>query len=135
MIQRIQSLYLLLVLIIGIVGLFSPVWKIDENPLLIGFDNLYILALFALESVLALIAIFMFKKRKLQFVLGRLNILINLILLGVFGYYSLTFSGEMKISEKEIWFLLPFVSIVFLFMANKAIQKDEELVKSVDRLR
>lgn len=135
MIQRIQSLYLLIVVIIGSIAMFSPMWKLNENPLIIGFENIYILALFAIEIVLALVAIFMFKNRKLQFVLGRLNILINLILLGIFGYYSLTFSGEMKISEKEIWFLIPFVSIVFITMANKAIQKDEELVKSVDRLR
>lgn len=135
MIQRIQSLYLLVVVIIGVIAMFSPLWQLNENPLIIGFENMYILSLFAVEIVLAFVSIFLFKNRKLQFVIGRLNILINLILLGIFGYYSLTFSGEMKISEKEIWLLIPFVSIVFLFMANKAIRKDEELVKSVDRLR
>jgi hypothetical protein len=31
--------------------------------------------------------------------------------------------------------MLPFVSIVLLVLANKAIQKDEKLVKSSNRLR
>ncbi len=67
--------------------------------------------------------------------LVRLNILINIILLGVFGYYTQTFSGETLVSEKEIGLVIPFVSIVFLYLANLAIKKDEDLVKSVDRLR
>jgi hypothetical protein len=41
----------------------------------------------------------------------------------------------MQISEKGIGMFLPIISIVLLVMANKAIKKDEALVKSVDRLR
>jgi protein-S-isoprenylcysteine O-methyltransferase Ste14 len=80
-----------------------------------------------------------FKKRKNQFVIGRLNIILNLILLGLFVYQSLNVSGEtdkdIVVSEKGIGMLLPIVSIVFLSLANRAIKKDEDLVKSVDRLR
>ena len=78
----------------------------------------------------------MFKNRKFQFVLGRLNIILNFILLGLFVYRSLSISGETSdVSEKGIGILLPIFSIVFLVLANKAIKKDEDLVKSVDRLR
>jgi hypothetical protein len=77
----------------------------------------------------------MYKNRKLQFVLGRLAIILNFILLGFFVYQSLMVSGEAEASEKGIGMLLPIVSIVFLALANKAIKKDEDLVKSVDRLR
>ena len=77
----------------------------------------------------------MFKSRKSQFVMGRLNIILNFILLGLFVYRSLNLSGETTVSEKGIGILLPIFSIVFLVLANKAIKKDEELVKSVDRLR
>ena len=77
----------------------------------------------------------MFKNRKSQFVMGRLNIILNFILLGLFVYRSLNLSGETTVSEKGIGILLPIFSIVFLVLANKAIKKDEELVKSVDRLR
>ena len=85
--------------------------------------------------LLTLLSIFNFKKRQLQFVINRLSIILNFLLLGVFVYRSLTLSGETLVSEKGIGVLLPIISIVFLVMANKAIKKDEDLVKSVDRLR
>ena len=49
---------------------------------------------FFLTALIALIAIFKFKNRKLQFVLGRIIILINLFLLGILIYLSLTIPGE-----------------------------------------
>lgn len=61
--------------------------------------------------------------------LNRLNIIFNLTLLGVFVYRLLTLSGEAQVSEKGIGMFLPIISIVFLVMANKAIKKDEDLVK------
>jgi len=88
-----------------------------------------------LSGALSFVTIFLFKKRSLQFILGRVNIILNLILLGVFVYQSLTLSGESDFSEKGIEKLIPIVSIVFIALANKAIKKDEQLVKSVDRLR
>jgi hypothetical protein len=60
---------------------------------------------------------------------------LNFILLGIFVYQSLNVSGEADVSEKGIGILLPVFSIVCLVLANKAIKKDEDLVKSVDRLR
>jgi len=67
--------------------------------------------------------------------LGRLNILLNVILLGVFVYWSLNLPGESFLSEKGIGKFIPVISIVLLVLANKAIKADEQLVKSVDRLR
>lgn len=67
--------------------------------------------------------------------MNRLNMISNVILLGLFVYRSLNLSGETQVSEKGIGMFLPIVSIVFLVLANKAIKKDEDLVKSVDRLR
>ena len=136
MIQRIQSVYLFIVAILAGLGIYFPVWDDQKLNIIKGFDNIYILSLFASVIVLSLLAIFLFNNRKLQFVLNRFNILINLILLGVFGYYTQTLSGEaIVVSEKEIGLVVPLISIVFLYLANKAIKKDEDLVKSVDRLR
>jgi len=50
-------------------------------------------------------------------------------------YFTQNLSGEMQVSEKGIGLLIPIFTIVFVALANKAIKKDEELVKSVDRLR
>jgi hypothetical protein len=136
MLQRIQSIYLLLALITtGVLPFVFPLWTF-ENKSFYFMQDLIFVSLFGLSTTLSLLSIFLFKKRQNQFVLGRLNIILNLILLGLFVYRSLNLSGEtVSVSEKGIGMFLPIVAIVFLVLANKAIKKDEDLVKSVDRLR
>ena len=137
MIQRIQTIYLILSAGIsgGLIFVFHLWTSINETEFY-AKDELLYLVLFLGSALLSLIAIFMFKNRQTQFVLGRLNIILNFILLGLFVYRSLSLSGETSdVSEKGIGMLLPIFSIVFLALANKAIKKDEDLVKSVDRLR
>jgi len=144
MIQRIQSIYLLIAAIFsgGLIFVFN-LWKYEDGTLFFtkeAFESNDILLksipiLFIISTILSLITIFQFKKRQLQFVLGRLNILTNLFLLGLLLYQSLNLSGETKVSEKGIGLVLPIIVIFLLVMANKAIKKDEDLVKSVDRLR
>lgn len=136
MIQRIQSLYLLVAAIIsaGLIFVFH-LWTNNEGQEVYALDNYTYLGLFVVSALLSLFAIFSFKNRKFQFVLGRLNIILNFILLGIFVYQSLNLSGEADVSEKGIGIVLPIFSIVCLVLANKAIKKDEDLVKSVDRLR
>ncbi len=144
MIQRIQSVYLALVGVFsgGLVFLFS-FWKDVENQP-VGIQQLLnhtemmqkaIGIAFFVVAFLAFASLFSFKKRKLQLSLNRINILINLILLGVLAYLLLNISGEMEVSEKGIGSFIPSVSTVLLVLANRGIQRDEDLVKSVDRLR
>jgi hypothetical protein len=137
MIQRIQTIYLLISAGIsgGLIFVFN-LWTTNANVAFYAKEELMYLVLFFSSSLLSLISIFKYKKRQTQFVLGRLNIILNFILLGLFVYRSLNLSGETThVSEKGIGMLLPIFSIVFLVLANKAIKKDEDLVKSVDRLR
>ncbi len=144
MIQRIQTVYLLIALLLSsVVIFFLKLWKNSEGVDILAFDLLQrdsltlklIPVFFIVSAIISLITIFNFKKRQLQFVLGRLNILANLILLGLLAYHLQSLSGEIMISEKGIGAVLPIVVIVLLVIANKAIKKDEDLVKSVDRLR
>ncbi|MFD0963346.1 DUF4293 domain-containing protein [Pseudofulvibacter geojedonensis] len=136
MIQRIQSIYLLLVAVIagGLPFVFS-LWKNTSDATIYAINQPLILGLFIVSAIMSLVSIFMFKNRKSQFVINRLNIILNFILLIVLVYQSLSLSGEAEVSEKGIGMILPIVSIVLLVLANKAIKKDEDLVKSVDRLR
>lgn len=136
MIQRIQTLYLIgAAITTGLLPFFMPLW-IDSNNFPQYFSSfLSISVLFGFSTALSVLSIFSYKKRQQQFVVGRLNILLNLILLGLFVFYSITLSGDNQLSEKGIGLVLPFVSIVLLVLANKAIQKDEKLVKSSNRLR
>ncbi len=136
MIQRIQTVYLFLVVVLSAgIATILPYGLDQDGEALLAQDDFLVLGMFAGSAMLALVSIFLFKNRQLQFVLGRINILLNFILLGVFVYWSLTLSGETVVSEKGIGMLIPIISIVLLVMANKAIKKDENLVKSVDRLR
>ena len=118
----------------GLIFVFE-LWITPEGEKVYAIDILYVFILFLVSAFLSILSIFKFKNRKSQFILGRLNIILNFILLGLFVYQSLNLSGETLVSEKGIGIFLPIVSIVFLALANKAIKKDEDLVKSVDRLR
>ena len=139
MLQRIQTIYLILAAITtGVLPFVFPLWKQITGTTTVDFyfmTEINYVALFGLSTTLSIVSIMTFKKRQNQFVMGRLNIILNLFLLGLFVYRLLTVSGETSVSEKGIGMFLPIVAIVFLVLANKAIKKDEDLVKSVDRLR
>ncbi|QMU63652.1 MAG: DUF4293 family protein [Flavobacteriaceae bacterium] len=144
MIQRVQTIYLFLIALIsgGLVFVCS-LWTLNDGteefiPNLFFKSGIFLKSiptLFLISSVISLIAIFTFKNRKLQFVLGRIIMLIHLFLLGLLVSFSLTLSGEAVVSEKGIGMFLPILVILLAVAANRAIKKDEDLVKSADRLR
>ena len=137
MIQRIQTVYLLIALVIlGALPFVFPLFTMSDGKEFRFMNDSFYTVLFGLSTTLTLISTMYFKKRQHQFVLNRLTIILNLILLGLFVYRSLNLSGEaIHVSEKGIGMFLPIVAIVFLALANRAIKKDEDLVKSADRLR
>ncbi|WP_289063266.1 DUF4293 domain-containing protein [uncultured Zobellia sp.] len=136
MIQRIQTVFLLVVVLVaGVLPFWVNLWSDAEGNEIFAKNDVFISGAFYVSALLALIAIVLFKNRKNQFVINRLNMILNLFLLGFFVYRSLNLSGEISVSEKGIGMLIPIISIVFLVLANRAIKKDEDLVKSVDRLR
>ena len=136
MIQRIQTVYLFFVMLVsGILPFWVNLWSDPDGNIIFAKNDILISSAFYISALLALVAIVIYKKRKNQFVLNRLNMILNLFLLGFFVYRSLNLSGGTSVSEKGIGMLIPVISIVLLVLANRAIKKDEDLVKSVDRLR
>ena len=134
MIQRVQSLYLLGALLANVAYCFMGQTNGASGQNQWSLDSVEV----TLEMVLMVLivwSIFKFKQRLHQFVLNRLSIILNFVLVGVFAYQSLSLPGEASASQKGIGVVLPIISIVFLVLANKAIKRDEDLVKSVDRLR
>jgi len=134
MIQRIQTLYLFLVVLLSVVLIYG----VQASILGLGFQGSTWVLVFGegvLSVLLAVGSIFWYRNRQNQFVINRLNLISQLFLLGFFVYRSLNISGEAAASEKGIGMLIPIFSIVFLVLANRAIKKDEDLVKSADRLR
>lgn len=143
MIQRIQTIYMIIAAIIsGVLTQFVSFFSIQENAITLfktfSIDSYLVKSvgvLIIFSTILSVISIFKYQNRQLQFVLNRLNILSNFYILSVLLYVSLSLPGEIGISEKGIGVYFPIVIIVLLAMANKAIKKDDNLVKSVDRLR
>lgn len=135
MIQRKQSIYLFLAaLVSGISAWVADLWKLAKEWIQ-PEDNWETLLLFLVSAVLSLLTIFLFKNRKLQMRLNGMNILLNILLIGYLTFSVSKLPGGFSDSEKGIGLLIPFVSIILLFVANRFIKKDEKLVKSVDRFR
>ena len=113
MIQRIQSVYLLLAAVLLVVC-----FVFDENMRPSGLT----LCL----AVFSLIDIFLFKNRNLQ-----ARVCLSVMLAGI-AYYIF-----MAVNQPIIgWYsVLPMVAVFLLFLARKRILKDEKLVRSLDRIR
>lgn len=129
MIQRIQTIFLLLVALSEVALHFTGL-----DVMLFG--SIYVVATLSLVSfLLAIVSIFSYKKRPRQILLNNINIFINALLTGLLVYWLLNVSGGISFPEKGIEFAFSLVALFCLFMANIYIKKDEKLVKSVDRIR
>jgi hypothetical protein len=162
MIQRIQSLLLAGVVILLTINLFVPIWSESQNNtsiVLTAFNIRYgaepasgtLISMINKEAVvyysgilmsvcigLTLFIIFQYKNRNLQI---KLCSLLILLILGIIGTYFLTiptaktFINQSTGGEYEIGYFLPIISSLLVMASRYYIKKDEELVRSVDRLR
>ena len=149
MIQRIQSVYLLVVTILMVICMCSPIGSIITNANEISeLSNLCITfpdgtkdyspwALFVILLVVAalsFVTIFLFKKRMLQI---RLTIFSSVVLI---GYYLALVAYLFMLAEDTTfsasWTIcLPFAALILNWLAIRGIGADEALVKAYDRLR
>ena len=142
MIQRIQSIYMLAAVVLtGVLPWFVPLATETETGqwnlsylLQAGSPYAFIAYALLLATLLGLINIFLYKNRKLQLKINAFNIILLIALSGAI-IYILFLSGEKTFSEKGIGVVFPVLSILFLILANRGIGKDENLVKSLDRIR
>ena len=156
MIQRIQSVFLLLLALAMLSLLALPLWhKVDgltgqELTLTaFGFDAkglsvpapgpVWVIGLLAAASAaVAVFEIFQFRNRTKQLLLGSVNLLLITATLGAAFYFSN--KGEQALNLKlEGQFLtafyLPTLALLLNLLANRFIRRDEQLVRSADRLR
>jgi hypothetical protein len=149
MIQRIQSLYLLIAS-----GAFSSLFALPfltttsnnsattvpqmADGSLNLFDNIGLLGLTVLTTAIALAAIFLYKNRNLQGKIAGLGILTGVMVLILAAIATQGVRSAIP-SDGTVQFGLgwgaPVVGAVLLWLASRAIQKDERLVRSMDRLR
>lgn len=151
MIQRIQTVYLLVVVILSLLTFFMPVMAFA------GIDGIYELSykgyynistgqvldhawgLTALGMIIPLIAavtISLYKKRSLQVRLSIYNIILMV------GYYGLYFFLRHFYVQKTgfpctmLWpMILPAVSVILTLLAIRAILSDDARIRAADRLR
>jgi glucan phosphoethanolaminetransferase (alkaline phosphatase superfamily) len=155
MIQRIQTVYLLLTTILSVIFLNGHIIKFaggPKNVLYVGSDGISIMdntggsetiwilliltCLIILITMVSLISIFLFKKRKIQMkmAVGLITLICLLILASAVYYISviIKYSGEIHLGMNVV--IMPLM-LLFSYLAYRGIKKDEELVKSYDRIR
>jgi Domain of unknown function (DUF4293) len=154
MLQRIQSIFLLLASLTSGSAFLSPLsigsfqnastsLDIAKDGLLNIFDNMGLLSITALVATISLITIFLFKNRSLQMNLikGLLGIsIIGLLLSGWVIKMGLDAVNSNEVPNDSLTLnplglIMPFAAILFSVLAYRAIKKDDNLVRSADRLR
>ena len=135
MIQRIQTLWLLLASACSAATLFFPFYTGNkDNNLFIEinaqshFLSLFLTVAVILESALA---IFFYKNRKKQMIIVAVSLIAQILNIVFFLYQTKPFlQGAISFTA-----LFTFIIPVFLVLALLGIRKDEKLVQSMDRLR
>jgi hypothetical protein len=159
MIQRVQSLFLLVAAVCFGLACFVPIGTLD----IVGMDctyyiytpwmlkngggnvvqeTLYLGLLLVILAVISFAAIFFYKNRPLQSKICTAAIVINFVLLALalLFYPDYAFSQVRQIENLDevqytLWALLYIIPLALLYLANKFILKDEKKVRAADRLR
>lgn len=151
MIQRIQSIFLLLAAVAAFLLFASPMsfFEVGKNStenadsvLADGIfniqDNIILMIMSILIGILALGTIFLYKNRKQQMTLSRIVVVVSLLLMAVVGVFFYLDYQELKAGtevEGGFGLLSPILSLIFGILALRFIRKDEKIVRSMDRLR
>jgi len=139
MIQRIQSLYILIVIILQSVLLSSNFAKyIDPTGVEVICKTRDFLTMAILTLITALvpaISLFLYKKRMLQIRFNIFNAILLAALQGFVIYYIMKFYGNVPTFKFSIPSVFPLISIIFTILAIRNILRDELLIKSLNRIR
>lgn len=147
MIQRIQSVFLLLASVSAFLLFYFPIWAANISFFIYEsevvrfsvWDSFALRALASIIGSISFINIFIFKKRKIQLFIGWLNIALTFAFVATVYFISkqLDFPIARQMITVKLFFgtYLPILIFVFTLLANFFIIRDERKVKSMDRLR
>lgn len=154
MIQRIQSIYLLLSgILIGLLFFFPLADFVNSagSSYIFRYRGLYQLSgetetlvmftiplaiMLLISTLLSLISIFLYKRRSLQMKLSMVNIVLLFASMAIIAYYAvISFSRYGVNADYTIFATMPIIALILHVMAFYAIRRDERLVKSIDRIR
>lgn len=146
--QRIQSVYLLIAVILMVVFAFFPAltFQLGDREFVYGaleagkvgvthIDPL-MLMLVILISLLAFIDIFLYKNLQRQMTVCFVDIIIGLAMLVAIGIQAYVIGNrEGVIVNWQYYLAMPVLAIIFLMLAHHAISKDKKTLRDADRLR
>lgn len=151
MIQRKQTLYLLLSLIVTVVCLCMPVAMLEPQGMGLStliynlgtvvpdqgitFSNWPLFALLVVTIPLEACAIFLYRKRPLQAILCAWSMVFCLAWYVYYAFALLNGFGQEYTFHLQFAACLPLVAIIALVLARRGIIHDEKLVRSADRIR
>jgi len=135
MIQRIQTIWLILAAVCGFTTLKTAFYigSIGTEPAnnLTAMSNLWLMILTIAIATIATVSIFLFKNRSLQLKLVLLTIALSIVVLILYFFETQKYTvGGFALTS-----ILAMAIPVFLVLSAIGIYKDEKLIKSVDRLR
>jgi uncharacterized membrane protein len=136
MIQRIQSIWLLIAAAASFASLKLSFYSGKKDTVqleqLTGSNSSFLLLVLSVAvGLLSVVSIFLFKNRKLQARLTLAGLVAQAIVLVLYFQQAAKFTEGNYTLTSIISFAIP----VFLILALLGIRKDEQLIKSMDRLR
>ena len=149
MIQRIQTIYLLLSIVLMVALNWLPLTTFGElnfftygilataGECALAITTYPIAVTIIASTILALIAIFMYKNRMKQVKVVSISIFLDIMFYPIFAAYIWYAKDLLSDINYSLSFalLIPIISIILKFLAAKAIKADEKLVRSADRIR
>ncbi|MDR3261052.1 MAG: DUF4293 domain-containing protein [Tannerella sp.] len=152
MLQRIQTVYLLLIAALTTAMLFLPLAVVQSEGVSYTFDALGLhtvaaqpelaystWALFALPVVIALLAlltVFLYKNRILQIRLCLFNAILLVGFYGIFAFFLWNLSAQSDFHfSVRLALSFPFINLILDYLAIRNVGADETLVRSLHRLR
>ena len=157
MLQRIQTLFLMLAVAALAASFVFPIATIAAGSETASYTNyglsvvndgkvtiiesgfIYIVA--GAAMLFLLFALTQYRKRKLQVSICRISYIIILAQLAMCFFMpdqaaaNIKFAGKVEVSAYGFGFYAPIIALVFTFLAERFIRRDEALVRSADRLR
>ena len=135
MIQRIQTIWLLVASALGFASLKLPFYigSAGNTPAenFTAMSNTFLMILTVAAAILALVSVFLYNNRKLQLKMGLAGCVISV--LNIILYFLAI--KKYDAGGISLFSVLSFAIPVFYLLAIRGIYTDEKLVKSIDRLR
>ncbi len=123
MIQRIQTLLILILSLLSLTTFYFS-YEVQSKSIV---NNIFLFV-----AIVSFINIFLFHYRLVQ---ARICLMLYFVFISIITYYFIYLLNGIKLEPTYFHISSSFIQLVLAFFARKAILKDEDLIRSVDRIR